>query len=197
MRSYSVIRILVVLLVGLGIAYYFYSKFSELKDNNKQLSIELKGLEKEWVKLRQQQGEMAYTNQKVTEIQEQLSSVQSEVATLRQLVGDRRNSVLLLEDASQKIFARHRAAVWKAARHERFDQIVTPQGGIYNKVIVIEVRPKEVSFMFGEGAKGHGLTLDKLPKIWIEKYMYTPAEVKAAQVLAAARKPPLQKKRAN
>ena len=161
MRSYSVIRILVVLLVGLGIAYYFYSKFSELKDNNKQLSVELKGLEKEWVKLRQQQGEMAYTNQKVTEIQEQLSSVQSEVATLRQLVGDRRNSVLLLEDASQKIFARHRAAVWKAARHERFDQIVTPQGGIYNKVIVIEVRPKEVSFMFGEGAKGHDLTLDK------------------------------------
>ena len=172
----------------------FYSKFSDLSVENEELKNELAGLEKQWVKLRQKQGEIVYTTQKVSEIEAELAIARSEEEDLENLVEKRQKAIALLTEAIQKIFLKHRTEVWKAAKYDKFDMIRTPQGDVYENVTIIEVRPKEVSFMFGQGAKGHGLTLDKLPKIWIEKYRYTPAEVRAAQALAAARNPPHKKK---
>lgn len=180
-------RILLVLIAALGIAYFFYNNFKEAKEENVQLQGELAELEKQWVKLRRQQGEEAFNRQKMAEIQEQLTRAQNEAAELERLVNNQQGVVRGLENTRQRLFQEHRENVWKSAAGDFYEKIVTPQGNSYEKVTITGVRANEVSFMFGVGAKGHSLSLDRLPAHWIKKFLYTPAELKAAQAAAKLR----------
>lgn len=178
------IRAVSLIAMALVIAYFFYNHFAELDAENKQLEEEVAGLEGQWVKLRQQQGESAYNKQKIIEIEAQVTIAQSEIAMLREVIDQRKKDIAALEEANHKIFLDRRKEAWRAAKGEEFDKVVTPQGKIYSKILITEVRPQEVSFVFGIGAQGHALPLHMIPEEWVVRYMYTEEEVKAAQAAA-------------
>ena len=167
--------------IALGVGYYFYSHFTELKEENGQLKQEIAGLEKEWVQLRQQQGESAYNQQKVTEIEAEITSAQSEIDLLQKVVDQRRKDTNAIESTYRELFLSHRNKVWKNALGDKFDEVVTPQGKTYTDVMITRVSADEVSFVFGIGAQGHALPLHEIPLVWAEKYMFRPEEIKAGR----------------
>lgn len=173
---------LVAIVVGVG--YYFYSHFTELKEGKVQLEQEIAGLEKEWVELRQQQGESAYNQQKVLEIEAQIKGVQGEIDARQKEVDQRRKETDMLERAYRKVFLKHRDKVWENAVGDKFDEVVTPQGKPYTNVIITRVRSHEISFVFGANrlsAEGHALPLHEMPLVWAKKYMFRPEEIKAGR----------------
>lgn len=180
-------RILLTLILGLGVGGYFFYQAKTLKDENQQLASDIATMEKDWVKLRRDQGEAAFIKQNLGQIEKELKAVTSKNTASRKRVDALQATVQGLEQEVGKLFIQHRKKVWSNARGTAYEKITTRGGQVYEKVIISGVRDGEVSFMFGTGAGGRSLSLDQVPEIWIEAFLYTPEEVAAAYAAAEQR----------
>jgi len=183
MKRFFSVRYLVLLIAGLAIAYYFHITRKSFTDENAQLKIELSDLKGEWIELRLKEGEAAYAKQELVEINKKLESMSVEEAQIRK-------SISVGQLATESLVKRKntlREQVRKGAKGMRFDEMRTPQGKHYENIEIIEVRPDGILFRFGSpgSASARRIGLDKLPREWVKRFMYTDEELVAGRAGAA------------
>ena len=149
MKRFFSVRFVILLIVGLAIAYYFHITRKRNVDGNAELKVELSDLKSEWLALRLQEGESAYAKEKLIEVNKRIESLNDEAAEIRQSVSTEQLAVESLEKRKKALFFEYREQVRRQAKGLRFDKMTTPQGKRYENIEITEVRPDGISFRFG------------------------------------------------
>ena len=180
MKGFLTLRNVILLSVGIAIAYYFYSNATKFRKENRQLKAQIQDLKTQFMNLRIQEGEIAFADQEIANIHEERDEIQSEVDALRRTMEVEQAAVDTLQQSLDKLFSQRREKIWENASGTKFEKMTTPEGRTYQNIEIMEVRPDGVSFRFGGGASAAGLGLELISDQWIEHFMYTDAEVNEA-----------------
>lgn len=180
MKSFLTLRNIILLCVGIAVAYYFYSNGIKFKKENTQLKTEIGDLKTRFINLRIQEGELAFAAQEIAKIDEMRDEIQREVDALRSTMEKEQEAFNALQRSLDKLFLERRELIRKNASGTKFEKMTTPEGRIYENIEITNVGPDRVSFRFGGGANAAGLGLHQISDEWIEYFMYTDDEVNAA-----------------
>lgn len=180
MKGFLTLRNIILLCVGIAIAYYFYGNATKFRKENRQLKAQIQDLKTQFMNLRIQQGEIAFAAQEIAKIHEERDEIQSEVDALRRAMEKEGAAVAALQQDLGVLFENQRSQLREKAKGMKFKKMTTPEGRTYENIEIMEVRPDGVSFRFGGGASAAGLGLELISDEWIEHFMYTDAEVNEA-----------------
>ncbi len=172
-------RYLVILIIGLAVAYHFHIKAKRLRDQNTELKAEIADLKSKWIDFRVEQGENNYSEEELVKVNKQLEILERESELLRESVKSKGEAVQSLRESISSLFKEYRDRIREEAKGMRFDEMTTKDGRHYVDVEITEVRPDGISFRHSKGARG--LDLDEVPDDWIKGFLYTEDELKKAK----------------
>ncbi|MGB0992054.1 MAG: hypothetical protein ACPG32_06250 [Akkermansiaceae bacterium] len=182
---------IVIVFVAIGVSLLIESKILSslnasrntlLLDEGESLQSRINALNVKLDSYKQQEKQRAHHAKQQASLDEmcvELDSADKEIGTLKNLISQHKASMELLTVAKKNHQQRYRAQVRLAAVGQKFDQVSTRVGKVYEGVKITNVSSLGVKISHKNG--GALLGYSEMPDEWRIKYMFTALEVATAR----------------